>query len=541
MELDDYTPLVKLCLQLIFFLLFLTLIFIWTRKFSRTYNIKSLAKVLALTIIGLITTEPLRIIYSYASELFSNFLFVVNNTLSDELFESVEYEHIFARVNGFHIVEILIFYLSFLLVAYTISLLTRPVPDDDLKGREKKDILLKNFTTITVIIISIYLSLVAIVSVPIIETISYDKEETLVKELQNNLRIYKRVDSIQRNRHLQDLRIKYENIYSQISDRNPENAIAMQRKVQAYYLTQKENIYKGYRTIDVTEKKAVELLRNTRAKPLSPEIRYIFKEQLANWYENVRETTNFDIEDEVGKLVIEFSDTKIALDSKQDSTKIVGHVYYPKYRSYDLISNSPPIPNKLGSNLSFFSIFAGWLMNTGNTQLALIIGLIGFGLLGSIVATFLKEEPKIEMTSLGKDLVLHDVIGFIIRGFAAALVIFLAIKGSVGILTKGDTQLNLYMTFFLCFTASVYSDLSWEWARDQYLSKLKGKPSKVEVNDESDESDESDEMGEKKPHVPITDDDIFDSIDFNNSFAHDSTYLDETIFEILDKKLNDDS
>ncbi len=121
----------------------------------------------------------------------------------------------------------------------------------------------------------------------------------------------------------------------------------------------------------------------------------------------------------------------------------------------------PPIP---GASWGPFGLVASWLLKTESLQLALITGMLGFGLLGSAVSSFVQEGRT---RAPGGPLV-SDLPALLIRGFSAAIVVFLAAEGGLAIFSgSGTVDPNPYILMFTCFGAAVFSQAAWERVRDK--------------------------------------------------------------------------
>jgi hypothetical protein len=133
------------------------------------------------------------------------------------------------------------------------------------------------------------------------------------------------------------------------------------------------------------------------------------------------------------------------------------------------VSILPPLP-KPGDNLGVFRSFMGWLLQIQSHSLVLIIGLVGFGLLGAAGATFIKETGRREKD--GGPFV-EDLPGVLIKGLSAALVVFLVFQGSLALLTgASNTPPDESLFFFLALSAAVFSDNTWDWARNKFEKTL---------------------------------------------------------------------
>ena len=80
----------------------------------------------------------------------------------------------------------------------------------------------------------------------------------------------------------------------------------------------------------------------------------------------------------------------------------------------------------MGTDLGVFTFFAGWLLGLESYSLVIIIGLIGFGLLGAAGSTYIRERNNKEEN---KPLI-DDLTGVLIKGFTAAIVVLLGVQGS---------------------------------------------------------------------------------------------------------------
>ena len=107
---------------------------------------------------------------------------------------------------------------------------------------------------------------------------------------------------------------------------------------------------------------------------------------------------------------------------------------------------------------------AAWLLRTESPELALIIGLLGFGFLGALAASFIREFA---VTARNELPAIDFIFPALIRGVGAAILVFLLAKGGTAILTKGDSSPNAYAIFFACFVAAVFSEDVWSWARSR--------------------------------------------------------------------------
>ena len=133
-------------------------------------------------------------------------------------------------------------------------------------------------------------------------------------------------------------------------------------------------------------------------------------------------------------------------------------------------ADPPPQRRALGDNLGPFSLVAAWLLRTESLSLTLIIGMLGFGLLGSAAASFLKARAPATGSPTHADLE-----AVVIRGVTAAMVVFLAVEGGLAVFSAGSAEPNPYVLLLTCLVAAAYSDTVWDWALERLKSQLGGK------------------------------------------------------------------
>ena len=161
----------------------------------------------------------------------------------------------------------------------------------------------------------------------------------------------------------------------------------------------------------------------------------------------------------------------LAAQARADDVR--GMPSYGRFRGYGSLAGkcapsqpvqaiySPPEP---GSGWGPFGAMAYWLLRTKSQALALITGMLGFGLLGAAISTFVRAQA---------DGVVKPVVGevtkVVIRGFSAAVVVFLAVKGGLAIFAgNGEQEPNPYVLFLTCLIGAVYSEDVWRWARKKF-------------------------------------------------------------------------
>jgi hypothetical protein len=130
-------------------------------------------------------------------------------------------------------------------------------------------------------------------------------------------------------------------------------------------------------------------------------------------------------------------------------------------------SKAELIPERpeLGSNLGPFSNVASWLLKTESLPLAQIVGMLGFGLLGSAISSLVRRKSV--KLNQGKPIV-EDLGIFVIRGATAAVVVFLSVKGGLAIFTSGNGEPNPYVLLFTCLVGAVFSEDVWQRAGEWF-------------------------------------------------------------------------
>lgn len=132
-----------------------------------------------------------------------------------------------------------------------------------------------------------------------------------------------------------------------------------------------------------------------------------------------------------------------------------------------------------GSDLGIFYFFAFWLLKTESLSFALITGLLGFGLLGSACSTFIRERTETralqrltQVASHENGVLVNDLTEVVVRGVAAAIVVFLAMVGGLAIFSTGNGQPNSYVILLTCLVAAVFSEAIWKRVQIELDNRL---------------------------------------------------------------------
>ncbi|MBN1207425.1 MAG: hypothetical protein JXB05_21285 [Myxococcaceae bacterium] len=131
------------------------------------------------------------------------------------------------------------------------------------------------------------------------------------------------------------------------------------------------------------------------------------------------------------------------------------------------------IPTRVVSKSRLVLVFlpVSWILESESEPLALIVGMIGFGLLGSVVSSFIRSQK----TALreNQSLKFFDILGVILRGVSAAVVVFLGVQSGLSIFGGGGQQqphLSPYVVLLACLVAAVFSEDAWAIARRRFRS-----------------------------------------------------------------------
>ncbi|MFD3191238.1 hypothetical protein ACFMPD_13305 [Sedimentitalea sp. HM32M-2] len=128
------------------------------------------------------------------------------------------------------------------------------------------------------------------------------------------------------------------------------------------------------------------------------------------------------------------------------------------------ISYSPPSRRDYGSYLGVVGLAASWLLRTESMEVTLITGLIGFGLLGALVAQFVKSGGREEFD-------MARIATVVFSGFCAAIVVYVGAYGGLAIASQSGNDPNPYVVFGACLVGAVYSAEIWERAKKWFITQ----------------------------------------------------------------------
>ncbi|HAA18172.1 MAG TPA: hypothetical protein DCP28_05120, partial [Cytophagales bacterium] len=160
---------------------------------------------------------------------------------------------------------------------------------------------------------------------------------------------------------------------------------------------------------------------------------------------------------------------------RSDSTGygVLVKTYEPTWPLRPAVTPVPP-HSQQGDYLGVFEQAMGWLLEIESYALVMIIGMVGFGLLGAASGSFIRDSDR-RRTQGGP--FVEDLPGVLIKGFTASMVIFLGIQGSLAVLGNGGEPPDSNLLFFMALVGAVFSDRAWDWARQKFEETLNKEPS----------------------------------------------------------------
>jgi hypothetical protein len=155
---------------------------------------------------------------------------------------------------------------------------------------------------------------------------------------------------------------------------------------------------------------------------------------------------------------------------ESDTNAIVLNYPYGYFSSYiytlyetDNSTNLQAV-NRDGSEWGFLGLMSRYLIRTQSSELVLLIGMLGFGLLGASILSFQKSKGQDFVEAFSTTPLIKDFGSVLARGFGAALIVYLATKGGLAIFSMGtgaQSDPNGYILLLTCFIGAVYSEKVW--------------------------------------------------------------------------------
>jgi hypothetical protein len=124
-----------------------------------------------------------------------------------------------------------------------------------------------------------------------------------------------------------------------------------------------------------------------------------------------------------------------------------------------IVPERPSVADMLGP----IGNWTRWLLDTDQMPVVIIVGLVGFSLMGATVSRAVRLTDDRPMTGMTLD----DLLIVVAGGTTAAVVVFLAAYGGLALLGSAGGDPNPYIVFVTCLIGAVYSEDVWSWARNQ--------------------------------------------------------------------------
>lgn len=153
-------------------------------------------------------------------------------------------------------------------------------------------------------------------------------------------------------------------------------------------------------------------------------------------------------------------------DSAIQQLAEVNFVSYPDSGVFPFQQPDIMVSNGDGSEWGIFVLISQYLIKTQSSELVLLVGMLGFGLLGASLSSFVTAEDNRNLFETFRSKPLVDNFGYVLlRGFGAAIAVYLCTKAGLAIFTMGSAtssdNASSYMLLLTCFMASIYSDRVW--------------------------------------------------------------------------------
>jgi hypothetical protein len=210
------------------------------------------------------------------------------------------------------------------------------------------------------------------------------------------------------------------------------------------------------------------------------------------------------------QTVVNSDDLKLALDDGRrqldDSFPTFESALTACHPEVDAQREDMPRRNSFVASLGAVGSWSGWLLNTEQMPVVIIVGLVGFSLLGATVSRAVRTRQSDPNGSFTR-LTLDDLVIVIAVGTTAAVVVFLAAYGGLAVLGGNTGDPNPYVLFATCLIGAVYSEDVWTWARtkgvsDNQQSTENGKTSQTKGADPQLTANATEPKNEAEPQRP---------------------------------------
>lgn len=358
----------------------------------------------------------------------------------------------------------LMFVTGFIIVSFLISgvmdYFKNTAPEETTGQPFQQNIKMKNAIVSFVLVVALYFSISSIIAVPIIN-VQANSELKLSAELEAELNAFSKNDTILRKEYMAFIEQKKSIIPN---DTNIVNNTIF--KANNHFDNFEREVKLVFSEIESLKNRAIARMETTDYSNINPNLKFRDKSELSGWYlENRR---NYLSHLNTKQLLINNYVTTLNNDEVSPVISVAQSFIDNNSEMLRPKTTDIPLRPTIGSDLGVFTFFTGWLLSVESAPLVIIIGLIGFGLLGAGGSTFIKEKKNNENSKV----LIDDLAGVLIKGFTAAIVIFLGVQGSLAVLTTGQETPNAYALFFITFVAAVFSDDAWKWAENRFAKDL---------------------------------------------------------------------
>lgn len=181
-------------------------------------------------------------------------------------------------------------------------------------------------------------------------------------------------------------------------------------------------------------------------------------------------------QDELRKVIddLQLGSTRTNIFSGIDSARNACHPV-SDYERVDI-----PRRRSFVESLGAVGNWSGWLLVTEQMPVVIIVGLVGFSLLGATVSRAIRArqaDPNGPSTRLSLD----DLAIVIAVGTTSAVVVFLAAYGGLAVLGGSSGDPNPYVLFATCLIGAVYSEDVWNWARTKSTLRVQDAPQAADI------------------------------------------------------------
>ncbi len=337
--------------------------------------------------------------------------------------------------------------------------------------------LLEQASYLVLILIGLYLVIVSMIAIPALEASMPSIQEELTTQIEtlrdeNTLIVSYDSQNVNPFAMLED----YLNANPDLPDAGNMWAWRNWRNVERMNLITKYNSYTAH----------LDSMRNTEASQVLVAFQAntfgrIGEREMMEYFETLFKLYRDEIS-QLDSLLIECSNGLQQVDrflSQVSRDVVEGNIDTLKRESFSLPNDGSrscdprsiptiDIPDRpvLGSYWGVFGDISGWLLITESMSLALLVGMLGTGLLGAAVSPFiLPDQPQTSKPEL--------FVQVIIRGVVATFVIFFIAQAGLIVLGAETNQTNGYILLLVCLLGAMFSELPLRSAKIWFTEQLK--------------------------------------------------------------------